>query len=273
MARKPSKTWVMTWNNYTDENIEMLMKWNCADYVSRFVVSKEVGEQGTPHLQGSVTFKNAKRITQLNKLTASKAHWEEAVAQDAGLYNIKVGSDVIINSDFRTQGTTKHFSKCVELIKSGELKRVREEYPEEYCRHGRKFKEYYRDIAQPRDIVKHVKWFHGTTGTGKTRTAVEEAGEDVWISNGDLQWFDGYTGQRSVIIDDLRGDVKFNFLLRLLDRYRLKVPIKGDFVNWEAEQIWITSPYKPEVLFAKQNNDVTDNIDQLLRRINEIKEF
>lgn len=270
---KPSKSWVFTLNNYTPEDEVLMNNWNTSEFVSRMTVTKEVGENGTPHFQGAVTFKVAKRMTALKKLH-SRIHWEVAKASDAGLYCLKDGSIVVVNSDFRTQGTAKPFAKCVELIRNGELKRVRDEYPEEYCRHGRRFKEYQRDVIKPKDMERDVYWFWGATGTGKTRKAVEEAGEDSWMSNGSLQWFDGYTGEANVIIDDIRpGDVKFNYLLKLLDRYRMKVPIKGDMVNWEAKRIWITAPQPPQVMFATQANSTDDSVEQLLRRIKEVKKF
>ena len=88
-----------------------------------------------------------------------------------------------------------------------------------------------------------VFWFFGKTGTGKTRRAFELCGEDVWISGENLKWFDGYQGQANVIFDDLRtNSCSMNFLLRLLDRYRLFVPIKGGFADWRPTTIVITCP-------------------------------
>jgi len=273
MSAKPSKTWVFTINNWTEDDITLMGNWNSPEFVNRLTVTKEVGESGTPHLQGAVTFIVAKRMSALKKLH-SKAHWEVAVASDAALYCLKDGSDVVVNADHRTPGRTKAFAKCVELIRAGELKRVREEYPEEYCRHGRKFKEYYRDVVPAKHREREVFWYWGKTGTGKTRKAVEEAGEDMWMSSGSLQWFDGYTGQANVIIDDIRpGTVPFHYLLRVLDRYAMKVPIKGDMVNWDATKIWITGPQPPHIMYATQASNPEDNVDQLLRRIKLIKEF
>jgi len=65
-----------------------------------------------------------------------------------------------------------------------------------------------------------VHWLAGPTGCGKTMMAFGN-GEDVWMSSV-LPWFDGYVGQAEAILDDYRsGDIPFNRLLRLLDRYPL----------------------------------------------------
>lgn len=118
-----------------------------------------------------------------------------------------------------------------------------------------------------------VYWFHGSTGGGKTRAAWARAREcraDVWCSHDTLQWFDGYTGQAYVIIDDFRGSsCKFSFLLKLLDRYPLMVPIKGGYVRWLPEVIVITSPLKPKYVYNKSSED----IQQLTRRIHHVEQF
>lgn len=122
-----------------------------------------------------------------------------------------------------------------------------------------------------RNWITDVYWFWGPTGVGKTRRAWDEAelaGGDTWCSSRDLQWWDGYSGQENVIIDDFRGDFcKFHELLRILDRYPYNVPIKGSFSPLLAKRIWITSPYRPEEVY--QSESARENVGQLLRRITE----
>jgi len=118
-----------------------------------------------------------------------------------------------------------------------------------------------------------VYWFHGSTGGGKTREAWSRArsiGASPWCSHDSLQWFDGYTGQEYVIIDDFRGSTcKFCFLLKLLDRYPLMVPIKGGYVRWQPTVIVITSPLEPQHVYNKSGEDIA----QLVRRIDFVEQF
>ena len=120
-----------------------------------------------------------------------------------------------------------------------------------------------------------VKWYWGNTGTGKTRKAYDEAGEDCWTSGRDLTWFDGYSGQKYAILDDLRSNsCDWGYLLRLLDIYPLTVPIKGGHSKWCPEVIIITAPCLPEDMFKNHQNDqVWDKIDQLKRRISIYRNF
>lgn len=81
-AAKPKETgprakhWAgCTLNNYTpaDEAAFELLIRPLADY---YVFGKEVGANGTPHLQFMVCFKTAKRLSAVTKLFPTKAHWE-----------------------------------------------------------------------------------------------------------------------------------------------------------------------------------------------------
>ncbi|ELP86386.1 replication-associated protein, putative [Entamoeba invadens IP1] len=119
-----------------------------------------------------------------------------------------------------------------------------------------------------------VNWFWGPTGSGKTRKAVELSG-DYWMSNENLKWFDGYNGQKVAILDDLRVDsCPWGFLLRLLDRYKLRVPVKGGYVAWTPDIIIVTAPALPETMFVNHTNgEVWDKIEQLKRRIDVTEEF
>lgn len=141
---------------------------------------------------------------------------------------------------------------------------------------AKKLIHYEQTLANKKRDKPIVLWFYGKTGTGKTRTAVEiaeEAGKEYWLSSGEtLQWFDGYNGQEYAIIDDFRrGMCKFQFLLRLLDRYKMAVQIKGGWTSWYPKVIIITCPVcaKEAWQYFDKDGEVQDwdNIEQLLRRI------
>lgn len=60
-------------------------------------------------------------------------------------------------------------------------------------------------------------------------------------SGGGALWFDGYAGEEVMIIDEFYGWIHYDFLLRLLDRYPLKLQVKGGFVECRASKFVITS--------------------------------
>ena len=127
--------------------------------------------------------------------------------------------------------------------------------PELYCRYWHGLTNLYEmKRSGARDGKPYVIWLAGPTGCGKTRWVVDLFPDgEVWISS-DLPWCDGYNGQKVAVLDDLRkGDIKFNKLLRMLDRYKFDVPIKGGEVHWTPQIIVVTCPRTPEGEFTYQD--------------------
>lgn len=80
-------------------------------------------------------------------------------------------------------------------------------------------------------------------------------------------WFDGYMGQEVAVFDDFRPWwCRFDYLLRLLDRYPMQVPVKGGFVNWIPEIIIITTQKSIRDTFTGEYR-TDEDIRQLERRV------
>lgn len=256
------KSWCYTLNNYTDEDVKRFK-----DMIFNYqVIGYEVGENGTPHLQGFITFKRTYRLAALKKLVP-RAHWEPAKASDAANYCMKEKYDIIDN---KQQGKRSDLKLTCDIIKESGIKRAIEEHPDVFVKYHNgltKLSSHYLGNNKPVPIV---TWIWGPTGSGKTKEVFEKE-TDLWFSSIDLNWFDGYHGQEAVLIDDFRGDMcKFRFLLRLLDRYPLQVPIKGGFVWWVPKRIYITSCKHPSDCYSKDMFDKEEKVEQLLRRLNDI---
>lgn len=67
--------WCFTYNNYSNDDYLKLIN-NLEPIVLAYVIGKEVGENGTPHLQGYCKFKKRFRLTALKKIN-EKIHWEK----------------------------------------------------------------------------------------------------------------------------------------------------------------------------------------------------
>lgn len=118
-----------------------------------------------------------------------------------------------------------------------------------------------------RDNIK-VVWLYGPTGRGKSHllaTIARTPGiEAYWKPTG--QWFEGYNGELYLFMDDFRaGDMQFSDLLKLLDKFPVRVPIKGSSANLAAIYIFITTPQEPKITYNEH-----EDIEQLMRRIDYI---
>ncbi len=76
-SRNRARTWCFTLNNYTDECIVSLShnKWSDME-ITKCVFQEEIGEKGTPHLQGVVQFKNQVSFTTLKEFH-NKIRWSK----------------------------------------------------------------------------------------------------------------------------------------------------------------------------------------------------
>lgn len=107
---------MFTLNNYTDTEVRLVEHWQTL--AQQLVVSKELGETKTPHLQGFIGFKGPKRLVALKKMLP-RAHWELSRSKDAAIYCCKSGSDVIINVNNKKQGKRSDLDEIKTKLLNG----------------------------------------------------------------------------------------------------------------------------------------------------------
>lgn len=92
-----------------------------------------------------------------------------------------------------------------------------------------------------------VLW--GDAGTGKSRWAWDNFPDLYSKPTGD--WWDGYTGQDTILLDDYYGGIQYSEFLKVLDIYPYQVPVKGSFVHAQWTTVIITSNKPPEQWYNK----------------------
>lgn len=262
----PSKTWCFTLNNYHEDDEQFLKDLEKA----YLIYGREVGESGTPHLQGLIIFRKAMRLPALKKLLP-KAHWEKTVAAENAMNYCMKDKDYY-KEDNRRQGSRTDIAKYTDLIKTVGLKRACEEEPETALKYPCGSKFLFKMSLKDRSpaVAPHVIWLYGEAGSGKTKWVFDTYPE-VYVKNCSekCKWFDGYEQQAVCLLDDFRQNTfDWNFLLQLLDRYPLNVELKGEMIPFNSPIIVITTPRRPEHTFVNNGED----IKQLLRRITEVRE-
>jgi len=170
-----------------------------------------------------------------------------------------------------SQGHRTDLDEVANLIKQNKnLNDIVQQCPVAYIKYNRGIREAMNILNKDnkdRDIVTTVLW--GPTGCGKTRKAMEGNRDDIFKIDliGDTFWFDGYEGQKTLVIDEFYGQCKPSLLLKLLDRYPLRVPIKGSSVQAKWTKVYITSNRKPEDWYPTISDEVQKAV---LRRLTKI---
>lgn len=246
-----------TLNNYNADEYEALLNMECR-YV---IIGKEVGECGTPHLQGFVQFDSLKSLKGLKKINA-RAHWEAtkgSIDQNVA-YCSKDGN-------FEERGIkplSKKRQGDIEIerwdlaLKSGREGKWDEVPQDILIRYGKslewavhKLQEGGRDLS---DTECKMEWYYGAPGTGKSRKAREE-NPDAYLKACN-KWWDGYVSQEVVIIEDFdKAHACMCHHLKIwADRYKFPAEVKGGKFDIRPKKIIVTSNYHPRDIWEDERD-------------------
>jgi len=261
-----SRNWCFTLNNYTAEEEKLIKDVEC-----RFIIyGKEIGEKtNNRHLQGYIQFTNARTLTAVKRSISKRAHLEVArgSSEDNVAYCSKQDKEPFTKGDIKKQGKRTDLEDVKEMITDGAT--MRDIIPSCNSIQSVRMAEItLKYFERKRNTKPYVEWYFGATGTGKSKTAYEKL-DDPYTCLDTISWWEGYDAHEHVLIDDIRKDfAKYHQLLKLLDRYPYIVECKGGSRQFLATHIIITSPFHPKELYHTR-----EDIQQLLRRIDNIKEF
>jgi len=235
------------------------------------VIGKEIcPSTGKEHWQGYVELKNNKTFSAIKKLFNDKAlHLEERKgnANQASEYCKKDGNYKEFGK-ISCPGERTDLVVVKDDILSGKItcENIRENTPDLYHMYGRTLDKLEDDYncKKKRTWMTKGLWIWGPTGCGKSRWAYETYPDAyTWVD--DKDWQDCYKGEETIIIDDFRGNIKYQNLLKMIDRYEYKLSRRGKQPTpLLAKQIIITSSMPPQRIY--KNLPTEDSIEQLLRR-------
>lgn len=134
-----------------------------------------------------------------------------------------------------------------ELVRSNAKAGLLDNIPADiYVRYFNQLNNIQSHFSQPVALVRTATVFWGPTGTGKSRRAWDEATFSAYSKDPRTKFWCGYRGQENVVIDEFRGGIDIAHLLRWLDRYPVRVEVKGSTKPLMATSFWITSNIHPD---------------------------
>lgn len=259
-----------TLNNYTEKELKDILEWKC----SYLICGREVGESGTPHIQGYVEWGRGVRFTTMKKLN-ERIHWEtrKGTAKQASDYCKKDGN-FEERGELSSQGHRTDLDEIKTSIENGrKVDDICMDSPMVYHQYGRTLNKI-EDLVMRKKYRTHMTkgiWYWGSTGVGKSHAAYENFHPDThYTLPNDNGWWDGYTQQETVIINDFRGEIPYNQLLQMVDKFPFSVRRRNrEPLPFTSKTVIITSSLPPQLVY--KNREAEDSLEQLLRRFDIIE--
>lgn len=259
------RAFCFTLNNYSEEESTQLLSETQFTYV---VIGKEVGAEGTPHLQGYAELCKQSRMSLLKKINP-RMHVEgrRGTATQAIDYCKKDG-DFTERGERRQQGARLDLQEIKKAVLAGANRK--ELY--DMCSNFQQVRvsdHAHKLFAPRRDEPVCVMWFWGASGSGKTTTARSMYPDAPIIRN--LRWWQEYEGEKEIIIDEFRSHkCPYDDILGIMDNQPFTVEYKGGTQPLLATTIIITSILPPWEMYPDTH---AEPIYQIMRRINFVLEF
>nr|WPR18757.1 MAG: replication polyprotein [Skomarfal virus 50] len=266
-----NRNWCFTLNNYSEIEFNKWCQWITA-YCNFGIIGKEVGEGGTPHLQGYFERKNAVGFSVLKNFCGRSSF---RVANGSGEDNFNYCSKedkYWIHGEYKKKKPGKRTDLITlrdEVMSGLSIDNIALERPDMYHQYGRTLNKL--EDLRMRNVYRNFMtlgtWLWGATGVGKSHIAFDGFTPSThYVYPNDGGWWDGYVQQETVIINDFRGEIPYGFLLQLVDKWPVSVKRRNrEPLPFMSRRIIVTSSMRPEDVYHGVI-DRDDNIAQLIRR-------
>lgn len=252
-----SRGFVFTCNNYTLEHEERVRR-----LASRWTLyGREVGESGTPHLQGLIWFANARSLKSLIKklpgfhlevARGTPEECEEYCSKDGDVWSS--GERPLSDAEKGELGgdaQTERWSLARAQAMSGSFSDIDSEL---YIKYQAAFHRIHSIALETAPLVAsdvlNNFWFWGQSGSGKSREARRRwPGAYLKAKN---KWWSGYMFQEVAIIDDIDPSHAIwigAFLKEWSDHYPFQAEVKGSSMVIRPKIFVVTSQYRIEDIF------------------------
>lgn len=238
---------VFTVQNYTSDDRERIA--TMAKDATYCIYGDEIAPTtGTPHLQGYVLFKNARKSKAVSNKYLNKAFTEAAKgnAQQNRTYCIKSGTFKEYGT-CPSQGARNDLKTFIDKVKLKKLTQTElfEENTSVFARYPAfvsKAQSFYHPPARLDALDNY--WYHGPPGTGKTHASKLHTPDSYHIKMAN-KWFDLYNDEKSLILEDIGPDQKFlGYFLKLwADLDPVTAEVKGGSKLIRPKHVIVTSNY------------------------------
>lgn len=281
-----TRAWCFTLNNPTEQEFECLSTLAPPD--PRYIVYQyEVGKKKTPHVQGYIYRLHpvARPLPDLPRAHCTRARGSP---QDNQLYCTKEEGRLDgpwERGELPDHGRRTDLDDFFDLASTESDDVLFTHSPSRYARFGAAISRVRCHMAKVKATARYqegkiplVIWLWGPTRSGKTSYVFRHHAIEhiyVWSASGGHKgelFFNGYTGQPVLCLDDFYGQIPIALMLRLLDRYPTQIRILYGFMYLAAHTIYITSNVPPSLIYTSP--EIPDEVRRaFMKRITRILEF
>lgn len=289
MGCKQARQWHVTINNPEQKGYDcqsLLDKFKTLKGLAYYYAAPEVGKkEATPHIHCFVCYSHGIRFTTIKKLLP-EAHIEpvEGTVNDNIRYISKSQNDTSKLVEWGTRPKSVHRTKygyddVYEWIKEGKTNsEIIELYPPairmlsdiDRARTAYLCDKYKKERRT--DLI--VTYVYGATGKGKTRSVLDEYGDDKVNRVTDYQHpFDGYDASRNVLVfEEFRSSLPIGDMLNYLDVYPVMLPARYSNKVATYNRVYIISNWSLEQQYGNVQNDKEQlsTYNAFLRRIHKV---
>ena len=266
---KKYRNFVLTINNPEDHE-ELVHRVKNAPY-KYLVWGNEVGEEGTPHKQGTIIFSSPKTMSAALKVLVGIHYLKPCIDLFKSIEYCKK------TNEYEEYGTPPKTSKEKGQGEQNKWKEVRiaaeegrlDDIPDDIRFRQYKAVEHFRSEGSKRrklaDTDSQHLWYYGDSGTGKSKKAREENPECyLKMCN---KWWDGYSDEEVVVIEDFdtRHEKLVHHMKLWSDRYPFLAETKGGARKIRPKLIIVTSNYSPDEIWH-----TGQDLDPILRRFKKV---
>lgn len=259
-----SRRWCFTINNPTDEDCSGVLA-----LVSRstyLICGDEVGDSGTPHLQGYVVFPTAWRFKKLAKaLPRARLAAARGTSEENRVYCSKSGKfeeygQCPTDTRISTRSNLDEWEQVYKLAAENKIDEIRPMYQVRYIRALERIRD--RHMARPVINDKLYNWWiWGRTGTGKTKICFDEWPQHYKKMKN--RWWDDYMQEPVVVMQEFgKNHAKLSeHIKEWADHYPFRCEKKGSSIEVNFKFMIITSNYPPEMIWTEE-----EILEPLMRR-------
>lgn len=209
----------------------------------------ELGEGGFEHWQ-LIAYLPKCTYTKMMSLWPTEAHIEHTRSDGAEAYVWKDESSQGSRFEFGKKPFKRNsaldWDECFENAKKAKFDDIPADVKIRCWNQFQGIAKYYLSPEDRGEVISHIYW--GVSNSGKTHLAKQESGyftnpDDVYMKIPSTKFWDGYRGQKNVIIDEFDGQINLAHLKVWCDPSgtACQVEIKGGAVPLVATRFWITS--------------------------------